>query len=71
MSSPSTSPPLLPSGVSPQSLSSGYFSPLAIEDTPPPIGPDHEAVSTELDERLSKAIGKFSGGAFTRLDPNQ
>ncbi|KAJ2916382.1 hypothetical protein MD484_g4048, partial [Candolleomyces efflorescens] len=67
-----TSP--LSSASSPLSLGSSgsYFPPpLLIEDTAPPIGPDHEAVSTELDDRLSKAIGGFTGGAYNRLDPTK
>ena len=37
----------------------------------PPIGPSFEGVNSELDDRLSKAIGGFTVSAYSRLAPEQ
>jgi hypothetical protein len=37
----------------------------------PPIGPGYESISEELNDRLSKAIGVFSGSAYDRLAPGK
>lgn len=73
-SPPPVTPPhlaMIPAGPNLSSRSTtptGYF---PEERDFPPIGPGHEGISMELDDKLTKAIGMFAISAFSRLDPDQ